>query len=107
MPSRPRRPAQRSLPPLLSLDDRSAEPLQRQLYRGLREAILAGRIAPGALVSSTRVLASELSVSRTTVVLAYEQLAAEGYLTSARGSGTRVAAELPARAPAVASRRAP
>ncbi len=105
MTLRTRLPAPRRLPPLLPLDDRSAEPLQRQLYRGLREAILTGRIAPGALVSSTRALASELSVSRTTVVLAYEQLAAEGYLSTARGSGTRVASELPVRGSAVASRR--
>ena len=44
---------------------------------------------------STRVLASELGVSRNTVVLAFDQLVAEGYLGTRRGGGTRVRAEMP------------
>ncbi|HVK02094.1 MAG TPA: GntR family transcriptional regulator, partial [Armatimonadaceae bacterium] len=51
----------------LSLDRDSAAPLHRQLYRGLREAILTKRLAPGERLPASRVLAVELGVSRNTV----------------------------------------
>ena len=64
------------------------------LERALREAIRVGRLVPGAALPSTRQLAENLDLSRGTVVTAYDQLVAEGYLTSRPGSGTRVA-EIP------------
>ena len=76
---------------LLPLDPQRVEPLYRQLYEALRVAVLSGRIAPGATLPSTRALAAELRVSRNTVLLAFDQLAAEGYLEGAARSGTRVA----------------
>ncbi len=54
-------------------------------------AIRGGQLIPGARLPATRQLAGELGVSRGVVVEAYEQLVAEGYLTSRTGSGTRVA----------------
>ncbi|MAB12877.1 PLP-dependent aminotransferase family protein [Parvibaculum sp.] len=81
----------------LSLDTASDLPLYRQLYDGLREAILDGRLKPGARLPSSRGLATELGVGRNTVVSAYEQLTAEGYLDSHIGAGTRVAHLLPDR----------
>lgn len=60
------------------------------LEEALRIAIRSGRLAAGAAVPSTRVLASDLGVSRSTVVGAYEQLVAEGYLAARQGSATRV-----------------
>ncbi len=66
--------------------------LARQLYRALRDAIRSGRLAPGERAPSTRALAAEAGLSRVTVVLAYEQLLAEGYLEGRRGSGTYVRA---------------
>ncbi len=77
---------------LVPLDRESAEPLHRQLYCGLREAILNGRVSPGSRLPSTRVLARDLGISRTTVVQAFERLVAEGYVAGRVGSGTRVAA---------------
>jgi GntR family transcriptional regulator / MocR family aminotransferase len=65
-------------------------PLFRQLYRALRTGILDGSVAAGTRLPATRALATELGVSRTTVLLAYEQLAAEGYLDGRRGSGSFV-----------------
>ena len=53
-------------------------PLHRQLYRSLRGAILAGRLGAGARLPSTRSLARELGLARNTVLLACEQLVAEG-----------------------------
>ncbi|WLS00235.1 MocR-like pyridoxine biosynthesis transcription factor PdxR [Shinella sumterensis] len=74
----------------LMLDGQGARPLYLQLYDGLREMILSGAIAGGTRIPSSRVLSESLGVSRFTVVTALDQLAAEGYLHSARGSGTYV-----------------
>jgi GntR family transcriptional regulator/MocR family aminotransferase len=69
--------------------------LYQQLYQSLRSAILAGQCTPGTRLPATRVLARELGVSRNTVLLAYDQLLAEGYAVGQAGSGTYVAAALP------------
>ncbi|MEO3782480.1 PLP-dependent aminotransferase family protein [Actinocorallia sp. B10E7] len=80
----------------LHLDlDRAAGRLGVQLAVRLREAIRAGRLPESARLPSTRALAQDLGVSRGVVVTAYEQLAAEGFLVSRPGDGTRVA-RLPA-----------
>lgn len=71
------------------------KPLHRQLYEGLRDLVLDGRIEPGAQLPATRVLARELGVSRMTVVQVFEQLMAEGYLTGKVGAGTFVSRSLP------------
>jgi AhpD family alkylhydroperoxidase len=70
-------------------------PLYWQLYLHLRAAILSGRLKKGAKLPSTRSLADELHISRNTVLSAYQQLAAEGYLDSVEASGTFVASVLP------------
>jgi GntR family transcriptional regulator/MocR family aminotransferase len=76
--------------PLL-LDRQASLPLHRQLYDQIREAILTGQLAAGTQLPPGRLLAGQLGVSRTTVVQAYEQLAAEGYLEGQQGAGTFVA----------------
>ncbi len=78
-----------------TLDASSAEPLHRQLYEELRRAILNGRIAPGSRLPASRELASVSRISRNTVLSAYEQLLAEGYIHSRAGSGTFVADAVP------------
>src|SRR5262245_49101631 len=84
---------------LIELDRTAAEPLHRQLADGLRTAIRTGRLAPATRLPSTRVLATDLGVSRRLVVDAYSQLTAEGFLLSRHGSGTRVATVDAASAP--------
>jgi GntR family transcriptional regulator/MocR family aminotransferase len=79
----------------ITLDQRSATPLHKQLYDELRRAILTGRLKPGERVPSTRGLSQSLGVSRATVTQSYEQLLSEGYLRAATGSGTFVGCELP------------
>ena len=69
-------------------------PLFRQLYQQLRSAILSRRLRPGTKLPSTRELSSQLGVSRSAAVAAYEQLLAEGYTSGRRGSGTYVSSEL-------------
>jgi GntR family transcriptional regulator/MocR family aminotransferase len=93
--SKRRRRVPDAAPLLVPLDAASALPLHRQIYEGLRAGILAGRFSANMRLPSTRVLASELGVARNTVVLAFDQLSAEGYLSSRRGGGTRVRAGIP------------
>lgn len=80
---------------LVRIDSGGHHGLQKQIYAEIRRAILAGVVPPGARVSSSRALARELGVSRTTTLLALEQLLAEGYLEARRASGTFVARDLP------------
>jgi GntR family transcriptional regulator / MocR family aminotransferase len=61
------------------------------LEAALREAVQTGRLVPGIRLPSSRTLAADLGVARNTVAEAYAQLVAEGWLTAAQGSGTRVA----------------
>ncbi|MFE5670278.1 PLP-dependent aminotransferase family protein [Agromyces sp. NPDC056523] len=77
--------------PLLVIDRDDASPLGAQLVEGLRRGILDGRLQAGDPVPSTRSLATELGVARSSVVAAYEQLAGEGYLEVRQGAPTRVA----------------
>jgi GntR family transcriptional regulator/MocR family aminotransferase len=77
------------------LELHASAPLWRQLYDQLRGSILDGSVAPGARLPSTRDLARELAVSRTTVLNAFEQLLAEGYIEGRTGSGSYVARILP------------
>src|SRR5262249_23671477 len=69
--------------------------LQQQVFTGIRRAILDGTLALGTRLPSSRALAEDLGVSRTTTMLAYEQLTAEGFLAARHGSGTFVTRELP------------
>jgi GntR family transcriptional regulator/MocR family aminotransferase len=71
--------------------------LYRRIYHALKSGIHAGRFAPASRLPSTRSLAADLRVSRNSVMLAYEQLIAEGYIVSRSRAATRVAAEVPAR----------
>lgn len=76
------------------LDPHSGEALYLQLYRSIREDMLQGRIPAGTRLPSIRRLCRRLSLSRTPVALAYDQLQAEGYVISKPRSGL-FAAELP------------
>src|SRR5262245_36791068 len=79
--------------------DKTAGFVERALETALREAIRSGRLHAGARLPGSRSLAADLGISRGTVVQAYTQLVAAGWLTGAPGSGTRVA-DLPGSGPA-------
>jgi GntR family transcriptional regulator / MocR family aminotransferase len=90
--SNPMSRARPALAPLLvPLDPASPVPLHRQLYAWLRDAILSGRLAGGTRLPATRQLARELKIARSTVVGAFDELMAEGFLIGRHGSGTYVA----------------
>jgi GntR family transcriptional regulator/MocR family aminotransferase len=78
----------------LQLDGRG--PLHAQLTRALKGAMFAGRVGHGARLPPTRLLARDLGVSRNTVLAAYEQLRAEGFLDGRVGSGSYVTPPLQA-----------
>ncbi|MDH5822142.1 PLP-dependent aminotransferase family protein [Luteimonas sp. RD2P54] len=66
-------------------------PLHAQVTRALKATILEGRLAHGSRLPATRWLATELGVSRNTVLVAYEQLRAEGFVEAKVGAGSFVA----------------
>jgi GntR family transcriptional regulator / MocR family aminotransferase len=76
------------------LDRSSGTPLTRQIYMQVRAAVHSGALGPGTRVPSSREMATQLGVARTSVVAAYEHLLAEGYIESRRGSGTFISGEL-------------
>lgn len=73
----------------------SGTTLQQILFEQIRTRILKGFWASGAKLPSTRTLASQLKLSRNTVIQTYEQLVAEGYLIAKPNSGFYVAVSLP------------
>ncbi|MGI9413479.1 MAG: PLP-dependent aminotransferase family protein, partial [Hyphomicrobiales bacterium] len=79
----------------VALDPKAAGALYVQLFEQARDLILEGRLKPRQRLPSSRALARDLGVSRTTTLAAYEQLASEGYIEGRAGSGIYVASELP------------
>ena len=88
-----------SSPVPVTLDRGSGVPLARQLATGVREQVVGGVLPVGRRLPSTRALAIDLGVSRSVTEQAYDQLTAEGWLESRRGSGTYVAAGAAPRRP--------
>lgn len=78
-------------PITMEFKDSSKTPLYIQLYRHIRREITCGNIAYGEKLPSLRRLSTDLSISMTTVDLAYSQLAVEGYIISKPQSGYYVA----------------
>lgn len=62
-----------------------------EIYRQVRQAIADGRLRPGDCLPASRDLARSLKVSRTTVTVAYDRLAGEGFVSTRVGAGTGAA----------------
>src|SRR5437667_7387471 len=75
---------------LIQLERNSNTPLYQQICEKIREAILSGQLAEGIRLPTERALASALQVNRTTVMNAYNQLAADGLVEGHVGRGTLV-----------------
>lgn len=80
---------------LLQRLERGREALARQVYEVLRQLILAGDVEAGSKLPASRSLARDTHLSRNTILAAYEQLQAEGYITSAPRSGLFVSDTAP------------
>jgi len=81
--------------PIISINRKAPKALQRQIYDAYRTAIVERSLRSGQRIPSTRVLASELGVSRFPVLNAHAQLLAEGYFESRVGAGTVVSSSIP------------
>ncbi|MCC7252148.1 PLP-dependent aminotransferase family protein [Hyphomicrobium sp.] len=79
----------------LNFDKSAPETLQEQAFEQIRNHILSGRLRPGMILPPTRQLAEQLNISRNTISLVYERLAAEGYVESRGRAGTFVSRALP------------
>src|SRR5277367_2489420 len=82
-----------------------SEPAYQWLYEAIRSEILGGRLSPGTRLPATRDLGRQYGLARGTIVNAFDQLASEGYVESAVGSGTYVSKVLPDKLLQVASRQ--
>jgi GntR family transcriptional regulator / MocR family aminotransferase len=74
------------------LDHKDLEPLYKQLYKQIRAHVLSGKMPAHVKLPSVRDLAAELSTSRNTIEVAYQELYAEGYIYSRQRSGYFVSA---------------
>ena len=101
-----RRGAEASLD-VLAVDRTLETPFHRQIYSAIRGYILDRRLPPRAKLPATRGLAKQLGVGRNTILAAYDQLLAEGFVETRPGSGTRVREQLDRRKDAAARRAAP
>ena len=79
----------------VTIDANSPVPISRQIFLHLRRAIVDQALPAGSAVPSSRELARRIGVSRTSIVSAYDELYAEGYIEGRRGSGTFVSNDLP------------
>lgn len=89
------------------LSSTNAEPLYQQIVSALRRRISEGSLAIGTRLPSSRALAQDLGVARSTVVTAYDQLVAEGFAEPRRGAGIFVCDVAPIRPPEAPSRPLP
>ena len=69
--------------------------LQAQIFEQVRGMILEGRLRPGDSLPATRTLSEQLRIARNTTALAYERLAAEGYIETRRSVGTFISMQIP------------
>src|SRR4051812_38343896 len=72
----------------IKIESSPCSTLQEQIYSSIRGCIIEGLIGADHRLPSTRSLAADLGVSRTTVLSALELLQAEGYIVTRHGSGT-------------------
>ncbi len=91
----------------IRIDKGSDRRISVQLYMALRELMLTGGLAPGDRLPATRTLASEIGVSRTTVIDAVDRLISEGLLISRVGAGTYVSEALHAQRPLAPAHKEP
>ncbi|NWG15408.1 MAG: PLP-dependent aminotransferase family protein [Chloroflexi bacterium] len=91
----------------VSLDRKGEEPIYRQLIRYVRAQIESGELPAGTRLPASRDLAKQLNISRISVVNAYAELRAQGFLSAHAGRGTFIAGDTPGAANGSSSAHAP
>ncbi len=79
----------------LVIDRQAATPVGQQIVHAVIEEVRRGRLKPGTLLPGSRELAGSLGVNRKTIVIAFSELQAQGWLSSETRRGTFVADNLP------------
>ncbi|MBO4652258.1 MAG: GntR family transcriptional regulator [Lachnospiraceae bacterium] len=74
------------------INNSSMVPVYEQLMAQIKQAIISGELAEGAVLPSVRNLSAELRISALTVKKAYDRLEEEGFVVTVHGKGTYVAA---------------
>jgi GntR family transcriptional regulator / MocR family aminotransferase len=92
---------------VFEIDSQAHGPLFLRIAHAVSQDVTRGRLRPGARLPGSRSLAQSLGVHRNTVVAAYAELAAEGWVEARAGGGTYVSRELPEPVPRPFSRRPP
>lgn len=90
-----------------AIDPDSEHPVYAQIARAVIDDVLRGRLRPGDALPGSRTLGETLGVHRNTVLTAWSELAAEGWIVARPGGGTFIAPTLPAPSPRRFSPRAP
>ncbi|MEP7293773.1 MAG: PLP-dependent aminotransferase family protein, partial [Chloroflexota bacterium] len=90
----------------IPLDRDSEEPIYRQLIRHVRAQVESGSLTAGTRLPASRDLARQLNISRISVVNAYAELRAEGFLSAHAGRGTFVAGDRDTTAPPTSNNHA-
>jgi len=85
----------RTFPIEIVVDPSSETPLFLRIARPVMDDIRRGRLKPGAYLPSSRTLATSLGVHRNTVLAAYRELSAEGWIETTPALGTFVSASMP------------
>ena len=75
----------------LILSNANGAPIYEQIYTQLKAAILTGELQEGEALPSIRQLAKDLRISVITTKRAYQDLEAQGYVTTVPGKGCFVA----------------
>src|SRR5262245_33138175 len=83
----------------VALDASSETPVFLQIARSIADDIRRGRLGKGAALPGSRTLAGSLGVHRNTVLAAYRELTAEGWVEGEAARGTFVSSELPDQPP--------
>ena len=65
---------------IVPFDSQSESPLYEQIYQYIKNEIRQGKLEAGSRLPSTRILARNLRLSRSTTQMAYDQLLSEGYI---------------------------
>lgn len=77
----------------LAIDEDSSLPVYLRIVESIVEDIRRGRLRPGDRLPGSRSLASSLGVHRNTVLTAYDELRAEGWITTSVGQGSFVSSD--------------
>lgn len=75
---------------MIHLDYSSSNPIYLQIKENIKKLILSGSLAENESLPSVRTLASSLAINVNTVIRAYRELEAEGYIYSMQGKGNFV-----------------